>query len=81
LLCYFLMAVACYILGQKYLPVPYNILNGLAYLFYAVLLIEIAKMIFLPSPYLSAGFHIVLMLVFALSAFWRERKYWNTQAG
>jgi O-antigen/teichoic acid export membrane protein len=75
LLCYFLMAAACYVLGQRFRPIPYKVLEGMAYLFYAVILIEIARITHLPSPYLSAGFHVMLMAIFLLIVFWRERKY------
>ncbi|HWA35259.1 MAG TPA: polysaccharide biosynthesis C-terminal domain-containing protein [Cyclobacteriaceae bacterium] len=81
LLCYFLMAAACYVLGQQFRPIPYKVLGGLAYLFYAIVLIEIANLLSLPSPYLATGFHFALMAVFLVTVFWRERKYWNTQVG
>jgi O-antigen/teichoic acid export membrane protein len=77
LVCYFLMAASCYILGQKYRPIPYKIVEGLAYLFYALVLIQIAKMVDFPSPFLSAVFHFVIMLVFLISAYWREKRYWT----
>lgn len=35
LVCYFAMAVICYILGQKYYPVPYNLISISAYIILA----------------------------------------------
>ncbi len=81
LLSYFMMTAACYLLGQRYYPIPYKVLGGLAYLFYALILIEIATIPSMPSPYFSVGFHAVLIAVFLLTVYWRERKYWNTQVG
>lgn len=81
LLCYFSMTAACYFLGQKYLPIPYKMLEGLAYLFYALLLIQLSAMAELSSSYLSFGFHILILLIFALSAYLRERKYWTSAVG
>ncbi len=81
LLCYFLMTLSCYVLGQRFRPVPYKLWAGLAYLFYALLLIEISKLLSLSSPYLSTGFHLLLMAVYLLTVFFRERKNWNIQAG
>jgi O-antigen/teichoic acid export membrane protein len=31
-ICYFTMAVACYLLGRKFYPIPYNILKGILYI-------------------------------------------------
>ncbi len=81
LLCYFSMTAACYFLGRKFLPIPYKILEGLAYLFFALLLIQISALAELSSPYLSLGFHLVILLIFLLSAYLRERKYWTSAVG
>ncbi len=42
LICYFSMLVACYILGQKYYPIPYKITSEIGYLFLTIILMELS---------------------------------------
>ncbi|MBX2941845.1 MAG: polysaccharide biosynthesis C-terminal domain-containing protein [Cyclobacteriaceae bacterium] len=74
LACYFSMAVACYLIGQKYYPIPYNITRGLAYILLAFFLVVLSKQITTSSQSMTTVFHIVLMLVFAIVAYLVERK-------
>lgn len=74
LACYFSMAVACYLIGQKYYPIPYNITRGLAYILLAFFLVVLSKQITTSSQSMATVFHIVLMLVFAIVAYLVERK-------
>lgn len=39
LLCYFSMAVACYLTGQRYYPIPYRVGSGLSYIVLAMALV------------------------------------------
>ena len=77
LVCYVAMAVACYALGQKYFPIPYRIIAGLAYLFYVLFLIQLSQLAALPTLALSVSFHVLLMIIFLATVYWCERKYWG----
>lgn len=76
-ICYFVMAVACYVIGQKYYPVPYQWKKISAYILFAVALYGLAAYVL--SPILVEHFvwklvaNTVLLLVFVGIAFFLER--------
>lgn len=70
--CYFFMAAACYLIGQKYYPIPYQILRGAAYILLALLLVKISQAVHF-TPIASLGFHLALMLLFLVIAIFFEK--------
>lgn len=78
LLCYLVMAISCYGLGQKHFPIPYRIVAGLGYLVFTLSLIQLSQLVTIPNFSLSIIFHLLLMLIFVAVAYWREKKYWNS---
>lgn len=62
LICYSSMAVLCYLLGQKYYPVPYPILNIFVYLLVATLFIVLSQN--LPDTFLGSLLKISLVGIF-----------------
>ncbi|CAN5385151.1 polysaccharide biosynthesis C-terminal domain-containing protein [soil metagenome] len=78
LTCYFAMAISCYVLGQKYYPIPYKLVDELGYLFFALILIQVSKLVSIENQLLSSGFHIIIMVFFLAITFWRERNYWQS---
>jgi len=77
LACYFSMAIACYLIGQKYYPIPYNVFAGFGYILFAVALIYISSIISIDSQSMSTGFHMVIMLIYVIVAYFLERKKIN----
>lgn len=43
------MAAACYLIGQKYLPIPYQVANGLSYILLTYLLIYLVNAVVLKN--------------------------------
>lgn len=74
LLCYFLMAVSCYILGQRYYPIPYKNAQSTAYILLACFLIWFAEKVPLTNPLSAVGLHWLLMAVFLIIVYLIERK-------
>ena len=66
LACYFSMAAVCYLLGQKYYPIPYPLVSILAYLGLAVGLVILAANIPVTDTILRHAFHLGLCLAFLL---------------
>ncbi|MBX2911210.1 MAG: oligosaccharide flippase family protein [Cyclobacteriaceae bacterium] len=79
LACYLGMAVACYLFGQKYYPIPYPVLAGLGYILFALALIALSHSITIANQGLATLFHITVMVAFALTAYLLERKKFNRQ--
>ncbi len=72
LLCYFFMAMVCYLLGQKYYPIPYQLWKSAAYILLACGLIWIARFVVIQNPYGDIFFHFVLMITFLLVSLRQE---------
>jgi len=66
LACYFSMAAACYLLGQKYYPVPYPVTTILAYLGLAVALVVLGANVSITHVILRHVFHLGLCLAFLI---------------
>jgi O-antigen/teichoic acid export membrane protein len=78
LTCYAGMAIACYLLGQRFYPVPYKIGNSLIYIVSALVLIFGINSIKIETQWLATTFHLVMLIGFTLVAFVLERKGFPT---
>jgi O-antigen/teichoic acid export membrane protein len=74
LLCYFSMTAACYLLGQKYFPVPYNILKSLAYIIATTTIVYSVNAIEIANTWLALTFHAAVTAIYLLVIFLIERK-------
>jgi len=74
LLCYFTMAVACYLIGQRYYPIPYDIVKDLAYIICTYSIILAVSSISFASLWANVGFHSVVIILFCGVVFLIERK-------
>ena len=72
-ICYGAMMVLSYLIGQKYFPVPYNLMKFFGYLGLSVLLYVISVLVSVEPAILRITFHTLLLLVFAGVA-WRIEK-------
>lgn len=76
LTCYLSMAVICYVMGMRYYPIPYDLGKILGYTGLALALFAASR--FLPdvvdNPLVLYPLNALLLVVFAVTAFWVERK-------
>lgn len=79
LACYFSMAAACYLIGQKHYAIPYNILGGLGYILFAVILIVISNQFSFDNTWVAFGFHSSILIIFLGTAYAQERKNLTNQ--
>ncbi len=63
-ICYGVMMVLSYLIGQKYFPVKYNLAKFAGYLGLAILLYAISSVIRPELSMLRIGFHTLLILIF-----------------
>ncbi|MDE1192957.1 MAG: polysaccharide biosynthesis C-terminal domain-containing protein [Arachidicoccus sp.] len=75
-ICYFVMMIICYLIGQKYFPVPYNVKKIAAYLIVMLLLYFISNGIahFTNSLVIKTAAGILLMILYILLIAWAEKK-------
>lgn len=74
LLCYFTMALVCYLLGQRHHPIPYTLTRDVGYIVIACCLIEAVSWASFSSQWLATGFHALVILAFIGFAYAVERK-------
>ena len=70
----FSMTALCYLLGQRYYPVPYKIESALGYIISAGLLIYCVMQIQFGSLWLSIPYHAILLLLYTVGVVIVERK-------
>lgn len=74
LLCYASMTVACYLLGQKFYPIPYHVTNDLMYIVLTTALLYIVNTLSIGDPVMSIVFHSIVMLVYVAVIFFIEKR-------
>jgi O-antigen/teichoic acid export membrane protein len=74
LLCYAAMAMTCYAIGQRYYPIPYTVLNDMAYIAVTYLIILAITQIQIEHLGLKIGFHALVIILYCSAVFLLERK-------
>lgn len=74
LLCYFSMTVICYVFGQKYFPIPYNILKSGTYVVATVALVYVVNAFAIANTWLALSFHAGVIAVYLGAIFFLERE-------
>ncbi len=74
LLCYFTMAVACYVIGQRYYPIPYSIAKDLSYIIITYCIILAVNSMSFTNQWANVGFHLIVVVLFCGTIFLIERK-------
>ena len=77
LLCYTFMALSCYFLGQKQYPIPYQLVKGLGYIGFTLMLIYIIQTVSFSDQWMAITFHLIVMLCFIAAIYFIERKEWD----
>ena len=80
LICYASMMGVCYLLGQKYHPIPYKLGSELIYAILAFVLIWVSSMIPAVVQWMATMAHLALMALFLLVVYLKERSYWRAAA-
>jgi O-antigen/teichoic acid export membrane protein len=80
LVCYFSMAVICYLLGQKHYPIPYGIGKSLAYILSTILLVYAVNYFHFQNIWLSVVFHGLIIGMYLLGVYALEKTAFRTPA-
>lgn len=67
------MTLVCYLLGEKYFPVPYRVASGAGYLLAGAAVIWLGQALAPAALPLAILYHTGLLLVFLLGTLWAER--------
>ena len=74
-LCYFVMAVLCYVWGQKYYPIPYHLGTDLLYITISFMLVYLVQAIPFTNTLFATTFHFLLLACYVLVIYRIERNY------
>ncbi len=74
LIVFFLMAASCYLLGQKYYPIPYKIKSELALIAATMILVYSVSYISISNQWLATTFHLFVVVLFVGIIYLIERK-------
>jgi hypothetical protein len=74
LLCYATMAITCYVIGQRFYPIPYTLWIDMGYIIVTYLIILAVSTISMDSVWATVGFHMAVVLLFCGVVFLIERK-------
>ncbi len=77
LLCYAFMAIVCYAFGQKYFPVPYQIVRMLSYLMVTFMIAIAVSAFSIANPWISHSFHFLILVIYLAVVYLIERPRWN----
>ncbi|MEJ7647253.1 MAG: polysaccharide biosynthesis C-terminal domain-containing protein [Chryseolinea sp.] len=73
LACYSTMTAACYYFGQRYYPIPYNVLRSLSYIIITSLIVYGASFISFESQWIATAFHSGVLAVYLLAVYLLEK--------
>lgn len=73
LICYFTMAVACYLTGQKHYPIPYKLYSGFGYIVFSVVLVYASGLLPSTSQIIATSYHFLIMFIFVAVAYLIEK--------
>jgi hypothetical protein len=63
-ICYGAMMIVCYLIGQRYFPIQYNLLKFFGYLGAAILLYFVKTIVVIDGAILRFLFHSLLLLIY-----------------
>ncbi|MHA6246829.1 lipopolysaccharide biosynthesis protein [Pontibacter sp. CAU 1760] len=73
LVCYFIMALASYLLGDRHYPIPYPVKTILGYILFAVVLVWLALEVEIANYWARHLYHLGICLAFGIVVLLRER--------
>jgi len=81
LLCYSVMAISCYFLGQRNYPIPYTVTRDVGYIIFTYAVLTLVNKVVIDNQWLATGFHAAVILAFLAFIYLVERKYFNKPIG
>jgi O-antigen/teichoic acid export membrane protein len=74
LISYLTMTVLCYILGQKYYPIPYNVVKSLGYIILTTALAYAVSFLSIENQWAATSFHAFILIAYLFIIYLVERK-------
>lgn len=79
-ICYFSMTAACYLIGQRFYPIPYNVLKSMTYIVVTLGIVYAVGLITIENQWLSTSFHTAVFLGYLFTIYLLEKKTFKQSA-
>lgn len=80
LLCYFSMTAACYFLGQRFYPIPYNVAKSMGYIIITIVIVYAVGLVSIENQWLATSFHTIVFLAYLFMIYLGEKKAFKQAA-
>jgi O-antigen/teichoic acid export membrane protein len=77
LICYFSMAIVCYLLGQKFYPIPYSLYKSLLYILVTTIIVYLVNAIIIPIPWAATAVHFLVIGLYLAVVYLIEKTYFR----
>ena len=77
LICYFSMTIACYLLGQKFYPIPYSLFKNMSYILITTLIVYVVNSFIIPNPWTAFAVHILVIGFYVFIVYSLEKAYFR----
>jgi O-antigen/teichoic acid export membrane protein len=74
LISYLTMTILCYILGQKYYPIPYNVIKSVGYIILTAALAYAVSFLSIENQWAATSFHAFILIAYLFIIYLIERK-------
>jgi len=74
LLCYAGMTAICYVSGQRFYPIPYNITRTMGYIIITMLLVYGVSAVQIQNQFIATSFHLAVILAYLIVVYSLEGK-------
>jgi O-antigen/teichoic acid export membrane protein len=74
LISYLTMTILCYILGQKYYPIPYNVVKSVGYIILTTALAYAVSFLSIENQWAATSFHAFILIAYLFIIYLVERK-------
>jgi O-antigen/teichoic acid export membrane protein len=73
LICYFSMTAACYLIGQRFYPIPYNVGKSMLYIVGTTALVYGVRLLSFEPTWISTVIHLGVILLFLVLIYFLEK--------
>ena len=73
LICYFSMTAACYLIGQRFYPIPYNVGKSMLYIVGTTALVYVVRLLSFEPTWISTIVHMGVILLFLVLIYFLEK--------
>ena len=75
------MTAACYILGQRYYPIPYNVGKSMSYIAATIAVVQATAFVHITNQWLATAFHLIVFFLYLFVIYLLEKREFKQASG